>query len=121
MRQHCWTGEGQSFAFFLRLDRSQPREVTLECLGSASKHNWTNIFLECDGMMQLCTYRQAGSKHLVIGTLPASLGGTSALLRYHLQETRAVEQDRAVFADAGRLGLCISRVSVAAARTGARP
>ena len=119
VRQHCWTGEGQSFAFFLRLDRDQPREVTLECLGSASKHNWTNIFLECDGTMQLCSYRQAGSRHLVIGTLPASHGGSSALLRYYLQETRPVVHEQAEFEEAGRVGLCISRVNVAAARTSA--
>ena len=112
MPLHCWTGEASSFALMLRIERSAPRVVVLECLASASEHNWDNVFLECDQTVQLCRYRRSGSRHLLLASLPARPGVGSVLLRYHLQETRPLAPDSDWSDLSGRVGLCITQIRV---------
>lgn len=109
---YAWTGQGANFSLMVRFDRTQPREVALECVSGSSEHNWINVFVECDGAMQLCKHRVEGGKHLLVARLPAQPATTYAMLRYYIQETRRVSASEA--AGEGRVGVCIVRVRVSA-------
>lgn len=110
-----WTGDRPSFSLFVTVERETPVIVTLECLESASESNWANVFMECEESMHLCTYSPAGRKHLISGVLPALPGTTSAVLRFHIQETREIKSSSGHPLPEGRVGLCLARLTVARA------
>jgi hypothetical protein len=109
---HRWTGPGHSFGIFVPIKRSQPLCLVLECLESASEHNWHNVFMEADDAMQLCRYRPSNGRHLLIADLPERKGATSATLRFHLQETRRRERLKGIEETNGPLGLCLVSVTI---------
>lgn len=109
---HRWTGPGHSFGIFVPIKRSQPLRVVLECLESASEHNWHNVFMEADDAMQLCRYHLSNGRHLLIADLPEHKSAISATLRFHLQETKRRELLKGIEETDGPLGLCLVSVTI---------
>ena len=106
-----WTGPGSSFSMFISVDRSEPIRVSLEVLHSPSAINWRNTFIECDGILALCDYRAVDGKHYLDGILPVRASSSSAMMSYHIQETR-----RPGDGDDGRLlGLRVAALHVSRA------
>lgn len=87
-QQWRWSGPGTSFTLFARLDRSSANRVFLEVCHSPSPINWHNTFFECEEQMQLCRHHATDRRHYLEAALPPKPGHCSALVRYHIQETR---------------------------------
>ena len=104
-----WTGPGSSFTVVAQIDRSAPVRAVLEVQDSPSAINWANTFIECDGVMALCRHSRARGRHFLSGTLPARSGPASALIRYHIQESRPPAGGQ----DGRRLGLRVGALHFA--------